>query len=166
MQRKALLGSFLTIGIVIALVGALFSSAAWQDERTGTIDVTAGTVSIALNGDSTEATVPFTLDTATCATDDNLAPDSSCDFDVTVSNAGSLDFDLTIGSITYTGDVGGDSNDCFLAAWNPAPQTATSYTPSASSTGTITVTVSSDEGCNGATGGFTVLFTATYASGV
>ena len=165
MQRKALLGSLLTIGIVIALVGAVFSSAAWQDERTGTIDVTAGTVSIALNGDSTAATVPFTLDTTTCANDDNLGPDSSCDFDVTVSNAGSLGFDLTIGAIAYTGDVGGDTNPCFLAAWNPEPQTATSYAPTDSSAGTITVTVSSDDGCNGSSGGFTVLFTATYTAG-
>ena len=162
MQRKALLGSLLTVGVVIALVAGAFSAATWQDSRTGTIDVTAGTVAIALNNVSTAAEVPFTLDTATCAADDNLAPDSSCDFDITVSNAGSLDFMLDVGDIEYLGDVGGDANDCFIAAWAPAPQSATPYAPAGSSTGIITVTVSNDEDCNGASGGFTVLFTATY----
>ena len=163
MQRKALLGSLLTVGVVIALVAGAFSAATWQDSRTGTIEVEAGTVAIALDGEDEAPSVPFTLDTASCAADDNLAPDSSCDFEITVSNAGTLDFNLSLGAITHAGAVGSDTNNCFSAVWAPAPQTATPYSPAEPSTGTMTVTVSNDEDCNGASGAFTVLFTATYA---
>lgn len=162
-MKRSIIMSMLVIGALATLIGA-GTWATFTDSGTATGDVTAGTVNVVLNSDTSDD-VELAFEPGTdpeCPA--NMAFGETCTAALTVANAGSL-------SVTYAVTVVDSAADCFTsvldieAALEAGDEEGDAdHDAGDSHSGTVTTTLDSDaEACQGATNTVTVTVDATQS---
>lgn len=163
---KSMMLSFATIGAVLSLFTAATTFAAFTASDTETGSVTAGTVTINLDGDDLSGGTSLLFDAPALSCPSPMAPGNACTADVTVTNTGTVPVTLALAagspSLTVVDSVA--PAGCAAGDWTvTAAGLAPSLTPGGSDTFTVVVTllIGAVNGCQGETANVSLTVEAT-----